>query len=130
VKGMTRPVYDRILPHLTLLGTGQVNLNTAPEPVLLSLAGMTPEAADVVLRDRGAGRRMGSVTDLQKELSSTGRAALQANLAALLAATTTETREVVVHARGWTSGGVVRAGIEALFVRAGSTTYPVWRRAE
>ncbi|HET6762736.1 MAG TPA: type II secretion system protein GspK [Longimicrobiaceae bacterium] len=130
VKGMTRAVYDRILPHLTLLGTGQVNLNTAPEPVLLALPGITPEAAEVILRDRRGGRRVGSVTDLQKELSSTGRDALQENLSILLAATTTETREVEVHARGWTSGGVVRSGIEALFVRAGSTTYQVWRRAE
>ena len=37
VKGMTAAVYDRLEPYLTVYGSGQVNLNTAPAPVLAAL---------------------------------------------------------------------------------------------
>lgn len=37
VKGINREIFDKIKPYLTVYGTGQVNVNTAPKEVLLAL---------------------------------------------------------------------------------------------
>jgi len=130
VRGMTPAIYDRVRPYLTLLGSGQVNLNLAERPVLLALPGMTEEALAVLLRYRRQQRTIGSVTDLERELSAGARRALEAELPALLAQTTTETREVEVTSDGWLPGSPVRARITGLVVRARSAVFYVWSRTE
>lgn len=55
VSGMTREVFEAALPHLTLAGSGRINVNAAPAPVLLALPGMTPAAAAEILRLREGG---------------------------------------------------------------------------
>ena len=37
VKGVTRDIYERILPYVTIYGEGKVNINTASGPVLAAL---------------------------------------------------------------------------------------------
>jgi type II secretory pathway component PulK len=37
VKGMTRDIYERLLPYVTVYGDGKVNINTASGPVLYAL---------------------------------------------------------------------------------------------
>ncbi len=130
VQGMTPAIYDRVRPYLTLLGSGQVNLNLADRPVLLALPGITEEAVAVLLRYRLQQRTMGSVTDLERELSPDARRALEAELPALLAETTTETREVEVTSDGWLPGSPMRARVTGLVVRARSAVFYVWSRTE
>ncbi len=130
VQGMTRAIYYRVRPYLTLLGSGQVNLNLADRPVLLALPGITEEAVAVLLRFRRQQRTMGSVTDLERDLSPGARQALEAELPALLAQTTTETREVEVTSDGWLPGSPVRARVTGLLVRARSAVFYVWSRTE
>ena len=55
VIGVTADIYERMLPYLTAFGTGTVNVNSAPEPVLLAIPGMTPAAAQQIVRQRRAG---------------------------------------------------------------------------
>src|SRR5690606_8405821 len=45
VMGMTSADYDLLSPHLTLFGSGRINLNSAPREVLLALPGVTEETA-------------------------------------------------------------------------------------
>jgi general secretion pathway protein K len=130
VQGMTSGVYDHVRPYLTLLGSGQVNLNSADRPVLLALPGITEEAVAVLLRYRRQGKTLGNVTDLERDLSPGPRAALTVALPALLAQTTTETREVEVTSEGWLPGSPVRGRVTALLVRARSTAFYVWSRTE
>ncbi|RMF89695.1 MAG: hypothetical protein D6736_07990 [Nitrospinota bacterium] len=54
-----------ILPRLTTVwGTGRINLNTAPAPVLLALPGMTPErVARLLQHRRGPDGREGTADD-------------------------------------------------------------------
>lgn len=54
VKGMTPDIYERMVPLVSLVASGAVNLNTAPEAVLLAL-GMTERIARAILEFR-AGR--------------------------------------------------------------------------
>jgi general secretion pathway protein K len=130
VQGMTRATYDQVRPYLTLLGSGQVNVNVAGRPVLLALPGMTEDAVAVLFRYRRRHQALQNLTDLERDLPSGARNALSARLPELLASTTTETREVEVTSQGWVEGSPVRATITGLFVRARGTVFHVWSRVE
>jgi len=130
VRGMTRSLFERVQPQLTLLGSGLVNVNVADRPVLLALPGMTEEAVAVVLRYRRLHRTLNLLTDLQRELSPASRRELAANLPALLGRTTTETREVEVTSEAWLPGSPVRARVTGLLVRSRGFVFYVWSRVE
>jgi hypothetical protein len=51
VKGMTAEIYEKIKPFLTVYGSGQVNIKTAPREVLSAL-GFSPEAVEIIARYR------------------------------------------------------------------------------
>ncbi|TVQ31709.1 MAG: hypothetical protein EA376_08580 [Phycisphaeraceae bacterium] len=80
---MTPEIYRRIRTDLTLYGEGNIHAGTAPRHILLSIPGMTAEAADRIidLRSRGELNRTsldqalgllarGAAESLQLELSS------------------------------------------------------------
>ena len=127
---MTPGLFEEMRPYLTVYGGGQINLNTAPRPVLLSLPGITEEAAGVLLRSRGRGQSLGTIADLERELSPSARERLRVQLPTLLSRTTTETREVEVVSVGWLPGSPVRAKVTALLVRARDAVFYVWSRTE
>ena len=51
VKGMTPEIFQKIRPFVTVYGSGQVNMNTAPREVLRVL-GFSPEGAELIARYR------------------------------------------------------------------------------
>jgi len=130
VRGMTAALLERVRPHLTLLGSGQINVNLADRPVLLALPGMTEEAVAVLLRYRRQNRTVGLIADLQRDLSPAARRELAAALPTLLARTTTETREVEVSSEAWLPGSPVHVRLTGLLVRARSAVFYVWSRVE
>jgi len=130
VRGMTPALYERMRPFLTLLGSGQINLNLADRPVLLALPGMTEEAVAVLLRYRRQRRTIGSIADLERDLSPGARRELTAELPALLARTTTETRELEIVSEGWLPGSPVRVTATGLLVRSRGAVFYVWSRTE
>jgi type II secretory pathway component PulK len=71
VKGMTREVFDVISPYLTTMGSAQVNLNTAPVPVLRVLPGMTDEIVARILAMRSRGQRITSVAQVMPQVNRT-----------------------------------------------------------
>jgi general secretion pathway protein K len=127
VIGMTSDIYRRVRPHLTLLGTGQINLNAADRPVLLALPGMTEQAASVLLRRRTGSRPIRTLAELANELPTAPRAVLQAQLSQLSARAAFETREVVALSDGWADGSPVHVTATGLFARAGDNAVLVWR---
>jgi general secretion pathway protein K len=130
VMGMTAEILALARPYLTLLGTGQVNINAAPRPVLLALPGLGEAAADAVLRHQQVRRPLKSLEELGLELPSAARAALEAATPALLARVAFETREVEVVSEGGAAGSPVRVRDRGLLVRANDLAYLVARRAE
>jgi general secretion pathway protein K len=65
VMGMTPDIYDRASPYLTTHGIiNQVNLNSAPVPVLRALPGMTDVTLSLILQMRSQGRRINAVGDV------------------------------------------------------------------
>jgi len=130
VRGMTPALYERVRPYLTLLGSGQVNLNLSDRPVLLALPGMTEEAVAVLLRYRRQRRTIGSIADLERDLSPGARRELTAALPTLLARTTPETRELEIVSEGWLPGSPVRVRATGLLVRSRGAVFYVWSRVE
>lgn len=130
VRGVTTEYFSRIRPFLTVAGSGMVNLNTAPRPVLLALDGMTDEAASVLRRAADTGRPIRSLQELQLLLTPGARDAMQTSIATLNARATFETREVEVTSHAWFDATPVRARASGLAVRAGRSAFLVARRAE
>ena len=129
VLGIGEELYELLRPHLTLRGTGRINLSEAAPEVLLALAGMTDETVAVILRFRRMGRPLQNLSELSRELSPPAQALLQTNMVRLLSRTTFETTEVEVVSEGWLEGSPIRASVEGLFVLANNRTFLVWRRA-
>jgi len=65
VMGMTPEIYAAVSPYITTHGTtNQVNLNSAPVPVLRALPGMTDVTLNLILQMRSQGRRINNVADV------------------------------------------------------------------
>ena len=127
VAGMTDDLYERLLPYLTVDGSGRVNLNAAPPPVLLALPGMTDESVRLIARWRNTGRRVASIDALAAELTALARERLTDALPALRAGTTTSTRELLVTSTAWSGDGAARVRAQALLVYDGELRV-TWRR--
>jgi type II secretory pathway component PulK len=80
VYGMTPEVLETIRPYITTHGSARVNLNTAPEPVLRALPGMTDAIMVQILAGRSQGRRIQSVEQITGAAFRNGSAALQETL--------------------------------------------------
>ncbi|MCC7195291.1 MAG: general secretion pathway protein GspK [Gemmatimonadaceae bacterium] len=81
VKGMTPQIYAVVSPYLTTLGAAQVNLNSAPVPVLRVLPGMNDEIISRILQLRSNGSRITSVAEVmpqQRGMGGRAGAAMQA----------------------------------------------------
>ncbi|HEX9485061.1 MAG TPA: helix-hairpin-helix domain-containing protein [Gemmatimonadaceae bacterium] len=128
VDGMTPELYTRVAPYLTVFGTGQININSAPAPVLRSLPGLGSEAVETILRAQKTTRPFRTLEELTNRLSSGGRAAIVDAGSELMQRITFETREVVVEADGWVDGSPLRTRADALYARGGDALFTVSRR--
>lgn len=97
VYGMTPEIFAEVSPYLTVRGNGQVNLNTAPPPVLRALPGMTDQILNMIVIMRSQGRRINNVADVMRNVSG-GRGG-QANPFGARAGTTTSMIEMTFTAR-------------------------------
>lgn len=130
VLGMTPEIFNALAPYLTTVGTGQVNLNTAPAPVLSALPGMTERGVAAVVRRRSSGRPLRNLEELALELPPGPREAFQAAYPRLLPLATFDTRELLATSTGWSEGSPVQVRAEGLFARSGSHVLLTWRRVE
>lgn len=128
VDGMTPELYARIAPHVTVLGTGQISINSASRPVLASLPGLGDEAIALILRAQDTDRPLRSLEELTQRLSPGARESLVDAGSELMQRITFETREVVVESEGWLDGSPMRTKAEALYARGGDALFSVWRR--
>ena len=130
VLGVTPRLLERIEPMLTIDGSGQININAAPRPVLLALPGLGDEVVDLAGRARRSNRRIASMQMLSEALSHPARRALERETATLLPRLSFETREVMARSVGWATGSPVRIAAHGVFVRGGSGAFLTARRIE
>ena len=100
VMGMTPEIYAQASPYLTTHGNGQVNLNTAPVPVLRALPGMTDAMLNTILQMRSQGRRIDQPGDvLSRRGGGRGGQSTSAISFGGRSTTRTNTIELVITAR-------------------------------
>ena len=127
VMGMTDSLYRLVLPYVSTLGSGRVDLNAAARPVLIGLPGMTEETVAALLRYRQQGRRVTSLDRFADELSPSARQRLRATMQQLQAMTVLEPREIHVASEAWRRGTATRLRIDAIISRDEEGRV-VWRR--
>lgn len=123
VRGMDRELLARLRPHLSVVGSGEINLHSAPRPVLLTLPGFGPEAASALLLLRERGVRLGSVADLGTHLSAQVRDHFFDALPELLPRVTLTTDEVEVVSTGWHGDDGDRVTLHARLVRTSRSAH-------
>ena len=115
VMHMTPEIYDSIVPFLTIRGDGRINVNTAPEPVLRSLAGMSDAAIATIIRTRDTGRRIQNLSALTALTRSLGSTVTPRSVGF-------ETTNLVVTSTGWNRGRRTPFKVEALITRTTGNT--------
>jgi type II secretory pathway component PulK len=126
VRGMTPELFVKAAPHLTLIPGVDINLNSAPEPVLLSLPGMDPGTAGEIIRLRESGYLPRSDRELQALVPSMGPI-LEMIGRDFTRRTTYTTDQVEILAQGWVDGGVVQVTSRVLIQRGNTEAEVVWR---
>jgi general secretion pathway protein K len=126
VRGMTPELYVRAAPYLTLIGDGEINLNSAPEAVLLAVPGLDPGAVTQILRLRDSGYLPRSDRELTSLLPGI-TAAVESMGREFSNRTTYTTDQVEILAQGWVDGGVVQVTSRVVVSRGNNEATVVWR---
>jgi general secretion pathway protein K len=127
VMGMTEEIFQAALPYLTLSSSGQINVNAAPEPVLLALPGMTPGGAQEIVRLRESGTFPRSVNELVALVPGIA-SALQADPQQFNRLTTFQTNEVEIRSEGRVEGSPIHVVATVVVQRSNAGAVVVWRR--
>lgn len=128
VMGMTEEIYRRARPFLTVISSGDVNVNAAPLPVLLALPGMTESAASEILRLRESGDTPRSGRELQALLPPGAWAPIDAAGRDFDRVTTFHTNEVEILVEGRVEGGPVKVRARVVVSRSDAGAVVVWRK--
>ena len=128
VLGMTPDVYAAMRPFLTLAGSGRININAAPEEVLLALPGLTPAAATELLRLRQAGTLPRNLAEVRAWLPRASVAAIDAQQQLFNRRVAYTTNEVEVRAEVRVPNSPVRAVAHVVVGRTNTGGVVVWRK--
>jgi len=113
---------------LTPYGDGRININAAPEAVLLSLPGMSDAAVRLVMAERSWQRPVLDASTLASRLPPSERALLLAQHPQLAGKLVYAPAALVVTSRGWTDGTLPVVTVEILTVPTGNRMATVRRR--
>jgi hypothetical protein len=112
-------LYERAAPYLTVVGNGQINVNSAPAPVLRTIAGFSDETVAHILARQVTGDLIAGLPELADDLSEPSRELLWRQAALLTARITFTPRTLEIRSVGWHESNPVRSVIEASAVRSG-----------
>lgn len=113
IRGVDREVFALIEPLLTVETDHQVNLNTAPVPVLSALPGLSDEAVRTIVSLRRSGIVFRSLEDLAARLTTPSRALLEEHYSDLRRRVQFRTRAYRLTSAGRPSGQGRAITIEA-----------------
>lgn len=127
VRGMTPELYVRAAPFLTLLGNGDINVNSAPKEVLSAIPGLDEGGVTQLLRLRGSGYLPRSDTELRVLLPASVVQAIEVQGRNFTGITTYTTNEVEILAQGWVEGSVVEVTSRMVVIRGATGAMVDWR---
>ncbi len=122
VYGMTQEMYDLIAPYVTTYGTGQINVNTAPEEVLWGLPNASEALIAMIVSARSVqGARISNLTQVTAVIPE----GLQA---AFTAGATAQSNQMILTATAYASPMAKPVRMRALLTRNGTTTTIGWKQ--
>jgi len=130
VLGMTRELYDLAVPYLTLIGSGSVNLNAAPAPVLMALPGMTEGAATQIVQMREAGQFPRSTAEIEGLVPGVRSPNDNPSASRMLRMITFTTNEVEILADGRVDGSPIHVQARVVVARSNTGAVVVWQRID
>jgi general secretion pathway protein K len=136
VEGMTPAIYAKVAPYFTVYGSGLVNVNTAPVPVLRAIPGMTDQILSNILSQRSRGMRIASIAQVVPGYAPARGRGYNAGLAAMTGiqqqqlgqALTVNTRDVLATVTSRASPESEPVQVMALFTHTGATTTVSWEQ--
>jgi general secretion pathway protein K len=111
IPGFTDSIADLLAPYVTVWGDGQVNVNTAPLPVLAAVPEIGEVAAEALVESREQGGIMASSAAAYARLAEESPGAVAVQLRNI----TTRSRRVLVVSRGWEAGRPFTHEIQVVF---------------
>jgi type II secretory pathway component PulK len=126
ILGMTPQIFEEAAIYLTLSGS-RINVNSAPEAVLLAIPVITPDVAAQLVRDRDSGllpRNAGALLDL---VSSVPGGSRQQSQQWLNSRVVFRTEEVEIISEGGIVGSPVRSRVRMIVERSDAGAIVTWR---
>ena len=130
VMGMTTELFDEMRPYLTLVSNGRININAAPEPVLLAMPGFTPAGVTTLLRQRETGVLPRNAAELRGLLPAGAQAELTRFQQQFNRRAAYTTDEVEINAFVDLPGSPISARARVVVSRAASGAVVVWRKVD
>jgi type II secretory pathway component PulK len=122
VPGIAFGDYARVAPYLTVASDGRINLNTAPVPVLRTLPGIGPDAAEAIVRRRAKAPFL-SPYEISNAVPRHERSRLAGQMTGFLAAVAFTPAQAELVAEAEPEGSPVRARIRAVAAMGGAGKY-------
>ena len=129
VRGFGDSLVARLSGLLTTRGTGAINVNAAPRPVLATLPGMSAEGLETLLRQRGIGR-VTSADALVGLLSAGSRRTLLASYPEFVRTTVFIPPQLVAVATGGVGGTPITASVTLTLVPVAGRLAVIRRETE
>ncbi len=117
VLGVTPEIFAAARPHLILISSGRINVNAAPEAVLMGLPGMTETAAREIVQMRAAGTFPDNTNALLASLSAASSVPLQAAGRRFSQRVSFRTSEVEIVSEGRVHGSPVGSTLRVILTR-------------
>jgi general secretion pathway protein K len=111
IRGVGDSLAAAVVPYLTVHGDARININTAGEPILAALPGMTPAAARALVSRREAGEVF---TSSEPVMELVGQNYFSAAYFIVRNAVPTPSRLLIVS-RGWMHGHPLTREIQAVY---------------
>ena len=129
IPGMSDAAYARLAPHVTVVGDGRVNVNSASMPVLLTIPGIDAEAAAIMVRRRAVAPYR-SIFELIASLPTQIQTRLQSRLADVADRVTFSPRVVEIAVVATARDPAVRTELIATVLLGGAQNRSVLRTIE
>jgi type II secretory pathway component PulK len=130
VLGMTPELFEAMRPYITTIGSGRINVNAAPEPVLAAVPTFTPAVVSMLLRLREAGQPVRSALELRNLLGTAYAPPTGAELQDFTRRVTFATNEVEIIAQGRVTGSPVTSRVHSVVGRSETAALLLWRRID
>lgn len=111
IVGFTDSITGMLAPYITVRSDGRINLNTAPEPVLVAIPWLGEPGAALILDERASGMVYQSAAAVQRRIAADVPVRVRIDLMRV----TTMPKHILVISRGWTEGHPLTREIQAVY---------------